>query len=267
MSALLPALLAGAGTAVLVGLPQPRRVVVLGTRARRTAAPPPPVLPLVVGLGLLLPLGPVGALVAAGLTVLGRRALTARRAAKERAAERAGAAEAMVVLAAELRAGRAPEEALRRAADVACGPAGAALAAAVTAAAYGGAVPATLLRGVEHSDVPEVLRGLAACWAVCQGMGGSLATAVEQLEEGLRTERRRREEVDAELAAPRASAAMLAGLPLLGLALGSAAGGEPLRVLLHEPLGNACLVVGVALDLLGVWWTGRIVARAGGVRS
>jgi hypothetical protein len=28
----------------------------------------------------------------------------------------------------------------------------------------------------------------------------------------------------------------------------------------------ACLVTGIGLDLLGVWWTGRMVAAAGGAR-
>lgn len=267
MSALLPAVLAGAGTAVLVGLPLPRRHAVLGPRERRVRQLPPAVLPVAVLAGLALPLGIVGAGVAAGLAVLGRRALAAHRLARTRAAERAGAAEAMAVLASELRAGRSPEDALRRAAAIAEGPAAAAFQGAVTAAAYGGSVPDALLRHVSVSAVPDVLRALAACWRVCQGMGTSLAAAVDQLEEGLRADRRRREDVAAELAAPRASALMLAGLPAVGLLLGATMGADPLHVLLRTPVGNGCLVAGVGLDLLGLWWTGRIVRKAAGEAS
>lgn len=264
MSPLLPALLVGAGTAVLVGLPVPRREDVLGARRAGDRSLPPLVLPVGVLVVLVLPLGLVGAAVASGLSVLVRRALLARRTARARAAERAGAAEAMVVLAAELRAGRSPEEALRRAAEVAEGPAAAAFTGAVTAAAYGGSVPDALLRHVDGSAVPEVLRALAACWRVCQGMGTSLAAAVDQLEEGLRADRRTREDVAAELAAPRASALMLSGLPAVGILLGTVMGADPLHVLLRTPIGNGCLIAGVALDLLGLWWTGRIVRKAAG---
>jgi len=264
VSALVPALLVGAGTALLVGLPVPRRGAVLGERGRRDLRVPPWVLPVAVLVVLVLPVGLVGAAVAAGLAALGQQAWSARRRARARADERAGAAEAMVVLASELRAGRSPEDALRRASEVACGPVAAALAGGVTAGAYGGSVPEALLRHAEASAVPEMLRALAACWRVCQGMGTSLATAVDQLEEGLRADRRTREDVAAELAAPRISALMLAALPLVGLLLGTTMGADPFHVLLRTPLGNGCLVAGVALDLLGLWWTGRIVRKAEG---
>jgi Flp pilus assembly protein TadB len=35
-------------------------------------------------------------------------------------------------------------------------------------------------------------------------------------------------------------------------------------VLLETPLGLVCLVLGLGLDGLGVLWTSRLVARAGG---
>lgn len=264
MNGLVPAVLVGAGTAVLVGLPLPRRDAVLGEGRRRDVRPPSWALPVAVLVVLVLPVGVVGAGVAAGLSALGQQAWAARRRARARADERAGAAEAMVVLASELRAGRSPEDALRRASEVACGPVAAALAGGVTAGAYGGSVPDALLRYADDSAVPEMLRALAACWRVCQGMGTSLATAVDQLEEGLRADRRTREDVAAELAAPRTSAFMLAALPLVGLLLGTTMGADPLHVLLRTPVGNGCLVAGVALDLLGLWWTGRIVRKAEG---
>ena len=114
------------------------------------------------------------------------------------------------------------------------------------------------------SAVPEVLRALAACWTVCAGSGAGLATAVERLEEGLRAEQAQRRAVDAELAGPRATAGLLAVLPAGGLLLAGGLGADPLSVLLATPVGLLCLLVGLGLDAVGVWWTGRLVASAGG---
>ena len=80
--------------------------------------------------------------------------------------------------------------------------------------------------------------------------------------DGGRARETQRRQVAAALAGPRASAALLALLPLAGVALAAGLGARPLHVLLHTPLGVGCLLLGAALDLLGLWWTTRIVARA-----
>jgi len=54
---------------------------------------------------------------------------------------------------------------------------------------------------------------------------------------------------------------MLAGLPIIGVLLGMALGGEPLQWLLGTSAGWLCLVVGAGLTLLGLAWTGRIASR------
>lgn len=265
----LAALLAGAAVACWLGLPRPGavRVQALSDRPRdrptsRQAVDPRLGGLLAGGAGLLW-VGPVpAALLAAGAT-LALRAWTGRGRAAERAAERVRAVEACATLAGELRAGRTPAEALSAAAEVACGGSRTALEAAAAAAAAGADVPAALLlRGAAPTAVPEVLRGLAACWAVCATAGSGLAAAVERLEEGLRATLAQRRAVEAELAGPRATAAMLALLPLAGLALAAGLGADPLGVLLHTPAGLFCLVAGVALDVLGLRWTARLVARA-----
>ncbi|MCW2715985.1 MAG: hypothetical protein JWN88_3032 [Frankiales bacterium] len=117
--------------------------------------------------------------------------------------------------------------------------------------------------GRSQTAVPELLRALAACWTVCSSSGSGLATAVERLEEGLRAEQARRRAVDAELAGPRATAALLAVLPLAGMVLATGLGADPVAMLLHTPLGLVCLSGGLLLDALGLWWTARLVARAG----
>lgn len=265
---MLAALLAGAAVACWLGLPRAGAVRVQALAGRRPVRPARPALDARVGALLaggagLLWVGPVPAALLGAGAALALRAWGGRRRAAEQAAERVRAVEACAALAAELRAGRTPAEALSAAAEVASGGSRTALAAAAAAATAGADVPAALLHGGAGSTaVPEVLRGLAACWAVCAAAGSGLATAVERLEEGLRSTLAQRRALEAELAGPRATAAMLALLPLAGLALAAGLGADPLRVLLHTPVGLLCLVAGVGLDALGLRWTARLVARA-----
>jgi tight adherence protein B len=263
LTTLLPAALAGLAALALLGVPGPRRVLVAPTRAPRRAVPGLVVAAVAFAV-LAVPLGLVGAGVAAVVAFFVRRALVRRWRRAERRLERASAGEAMAVLAAELRAGHPPVVALRSAAAVATGPTALALGEAAGSGVLGAVAPDALARHAATSAVPELLSGLAVCWEVCQGAGSSLAVAVDRLEEALRADQVCREEVDAELEGARATAALLAGLPVLGLGLGSGLGGDPLHVLLRTPVGWACLCVGVALELVGLWWTARIVRAAGG---
>jgi tight adherence protein B len=278
-----PVLLAAAAAACLVGVPRQAGLRLHAVVPRRSAlssgqrwADVVPGLPagrspigaaaaaVLLAAGLLLGragLVPV-ALAAAALAVL-VRVRRGRRAAAAREVERSRAVEACGTLAAELRAGRTPAEALDAAAELAAGPFARSLAAGASAVRLGGDV-ASALRPSPDTSVPGLLRALAACWTVCAGSGGGLAAAVERLEQGCRAEQAQRRSVQAELAGPRATAGLLAVLPAGGLLLAAGLGADPLSVLLSTPLGLACLAVGLALDATGVWWTGRLVASAGG---
>jgi tight adherence protein B len=269
----LPVLLAALAAAVLVGLPAPSRLPGLAPRSPGPTAPPhlrrrspaglaPLAGPVVAGLVL----GPVGAGLGVLAVLVGRRAWASRHAARARDRERDGAAEALAVLASELRAGRPMAEALEVAAEVAVGPFAATLAAAATGARFGVEPADVFHRSAAATAVPELVRGLGACWQVCSQTGSSLAAAVDRLDEALRAEREQRWAVESELAGPRATAGLLAVLPLAGIALASGLGAHPVHVLLHTTIGLACLCLGLALDALGVWWTGRMVAAAGGAR-
>ncbi|HUR12933.1 MAG TPA: type II secretion system F family protein [Mycobacteriales bacterium] len=264
MTLVVPALLAGLAVLVLIGPPVPRRnLLAAPPGAPRTAMGGPAAAAAVFG-ALVVPVGPAGAAVAGVLTLVALRAKregTRRRARRE---ERAGALEALQVLAAELRAGRSPSVALSRAGDVASGPTASALREAAGESALGEGAGAALSRFVDASAVPELLSSLAVCWDVCQGAGSSLALAVDRLEEALLADQACREEVEADLEGPRTSAMLLAVMPLFGLGMGAGLGGDPVHVLLRTPVGWGCLVIGVGLELLGLWWTGRIVRGAGG---
>ncbi len=221
-------------------------------------------LPAALGVAGLLLAGPAVAAAATLAGLLVPRLVTARERGRAGRVERDAVVEACAALAAELRAGRTPAEALAVAAALTPGPAGRALRSAAAAAGWGGDVPEALRAGAGDSAVPEVLRALAACWQVCASAGSGLAAAVDSVADGVRARRQQELAVAAALAGPRASAVLLALLPLVGTALAAGLGARPVHVLLHTPLGVGCLVVGAGLDLLGLLWTRTLVARAAG---
>ena len=54
---------------------------------------------------------------------------------------------------------------------------------------------------------------------------------------------------------------MLAVLPLVGIGFGMMLGSDPLAWLVGTMPGRVCLLAGMLLTALGMWWTGRIAAR------
>ncbi|MGA4850338.1 type II secretion system F family protein [Streptomyces sp. G5(2025)] len=230
---------------------------------------------------------------AAGVPVAGR-VRRARDASRGR--ERCGDAVIALcgALAGEVRAGRQPGEALRvvlgeggggsgggaagagalevgpsgavargTVSGVAGEPGGAGPSAVLAAARFGGDVPGALVEAAREPGA-EGLSGLAACWRVAVDRGAGLAAGLERLEGALRVERDQRADLRAQLSGARSTAVMLAGLPVLGLLMGSALGADPLRVLLHTGAGLGCLVTGGVLEGAGVWWALRIVRGAEG---
>ncbi|MEU9159026.1 type II secretion system F family protein [Streptomyces sp. NPDC048424] len=193
-----------------------------------------------------------------------------RRWLRVRARERARAARAAEVVAlcgavvGELRAGAQPGQALtaamRRTVAVPGGP-GAAEAGVLAAAAFGGDVPGALRQAAKEPGA-QGLAGMAACWRVSVDGGAGLAAGLDRLEGALRAERDRQESLRAQLAGARSTVLVLALLPLVGLLIGTGLGADPLRVLLHTPMGWGCLLAGALLDALGLLWCRRIV-RAG----
>ncbi|MFR9672866.1 type II secretion system F family protein [Streptomyces sp. TR06-5] len=186
------------------------------------------------------------------------RVLRARR-ARAAAADREDAVISLCTAAAgELRSGRHPGGALLAAGAGRWGREGAAL---LAAARFGGEV-ATALQRAARLPGAEGLRGAAACWQVSADRGAGLADGLDHVADALRAERDQREDVRAQLAGPRSTAAVLALLPGCGLLLGTAMGAEPLGVLLHTPAGLICLAVGGALEWAGSAWVNRLVRAA-----
>ncbi|MGW2046652.1 type II secretion system F family protein [Streptomyces sp. NPDC001858] len=196
---------------------------------------------------------------AAGVPLLRR----ARRAADaRRAGERRGDAVIALCasLAGEVLSGRQPGDALQRAARDS-GGLGEAQPSVLAAARFGGDVPKALAVAARQPGADGLL-GLAACWRVAVDQGAGLAAGLDRLEAALRAERDQRADLRAQLAGPRTTVVMLAGLPVLGLLLGAGLGADPLHVLLHTGAGLGCLLVGGVLEGLGTWWALRIVRNA-----
>ncbi|GAA4617750.1 hypothetical protein GCM10023195_79400 [Actinoallomurus liliacearum] len=180
----------------------------------------------------------------------GRRDVTARRAA---------VVELCDGIAAELAAGRPPGAALTGAAE---GLSSIPRFESVLAAARSGDDVAASLDRAAVAPGCEGLRLLAGCWRIGMDRGGMLASVVEGLADALRDEQTHREEVALQLAGPRATARLLAGLPLLGLLMAIALGARPFAFLFGTLPGALCLGLGTGLDVLGLWWTRRLAIAA-----
>ena len=187
---------------------------------------------------------------AAARAVIGRAGMgpASRR---RQAADRGRVIRAVGALAAELDAGQSPGEALLRSSDQpSVWPH------AARAAERGGDIADALELDAERAPV---LAQVAACWRV-GARGAGLADSLRQVAANERAAEDVRVEMEGQLAGPRATARVLAVLPLVGLALGTMLGSDPMSWLLTTLPGRACLVAGTALTGVGMWWTGRIAA-------
>lgn len=185
--------------------------------------------------------------------VLAARFGLRQRSRAQRALARRRVVEAVAALAAELRAGQPPTAALVHAAgNPPVWPT------ALAALRLDGSVSDALrLDAREH----RLLASVAACWDVGSASGSGLSSSIERLAQGARRSEEVRAQLEAELSAPRATARLLSGLPLVGLGMAVILGVDPLNFLLGGPLGWGCLLGGAALIAAGILWTGRIAAR------
>ena len=222
---------------------------------------------------LLAPAAGIGALLAglggglAAVMVAGTATarLLAGRDRHAVAPEATGLSDALGGRVAELRAGAHPGDAVRAAAGSHAGRVpddlDRALSEVAAAASLGGEV-AVALRAAGPASLRSWLGRLADAWSLADRYGIPLADLLEAVRSDTEPRVRFAAEVQARLAGPRATAAVLAGLPLLGLALGQAVGAAPLRVLSDTAVGQLLLVLGTGLACAGVWWSGRLVSGA-----
>jgi tight adherence protein B len=199
--------------------------------------------------------------VAAALRAWARRRGFAR--ARELLHTRTAVVDLCRALAAELRAGRASAEAF--AAAVQAGPIqlSAVLQSAVAVGRRGDTGDlADAVAGVAATPGYDGLRAVVACWRVAAASGAALAPAIDRVADALQDEIDLGREVTSIMAGPRATVHVLAGLPVIGLLLGTAIGARPIDFLFGSVPGVGCVLGAVALDGLGVAWARRIARRA-----
>ncbi|MGH3727195.1 MAG: type II secretion system F family protein [Micromonosporaceae bacterium] len=197
----------------------------------------------------LIGYGPVAAVVAGAYAGLAVHAVFRRRAAIAERRALTGALDGVAALVADLRAGLTPGLALSAAMPLLIG-APVREAATATVDDLGG--------HLDTSPRGRVLRRLTAGWRLAETTGAPLADVLDRLDAEVRGGERARALAAAHAASARATATLLAGLPLAGVVLGYGIGADPVAVLFGTPVGGACAVGAVALQLAGLAWAQRL---------
>lgn len=203
------------------------------------------------------------AIVGAALFALKQRGVAQLR--RQAAVFRAEVAQVLRSTTADLRAGVEPAAALRAATGgttLHAGRAGGtdAFAAWQTVHAAGRSDVQTALQAAATTPGGESLADVSAAWHLAEQAGAPLAVILDRMAGSLQGEVELDREVAAEAEPARATARLMAALPLFGLGLGLLLGVNPVAVLVGSGLGVACLVAGLVLACCGVWWIDRIVS-------
>lgn len=206
---------------------------------------------------------PVAAALAAGILggtlALRRRGTTARRA---RALEASTLLTALDVLIGELRVGAHPVAGFEVAAGEVEGTVAENLRTVAARARFGADVAAGLRSFATSSCLPAHWERLALFWRLAQTHGLAIATLMRAAHRDIVERERFSARVDAGMAGARTTAAVLAGLPVLGVGLGQLIGAEPLEFLLSDGVGGWLLVAGMTLACGGLLWSDRITSGA-----
>lgn len=254
-------------------LPLSLALLVFPASPRRRLAPgPPPRRRIHVGTGgaglatacavvaaVLLPLTTVAAIAVVGATALLRHR---RRHRMRRALDEGRTMEAALdVLVGELSVGSHPVQAFCVAADETAGAVAVSLREVAARARLGADVAAGLRAVARSSALPAHWERLAVCWQLANDHGLAIATLMRTAQRDIAERQRFSARVSAGMAGARATTAILAGLPLLGVLLGQLIGARPLDFLLSGNAGGWLLVVGVTLACAGLLWADRITGR------
>ncbi|MGC4933437.1 type II secretion system F family protein [Gordonia sp. DT30] len=236
----------------------------------RTTVPRMLVVPAALGGALLV--GGVAALCAAGVLVsLYLWRIRRRRRTEDADSHRDDLLTALSLMIAELSVGAPPARACAAAAAEMSdgGTSGradsvaAALAMLAGRAELGGSVIAGEVIGGSGltGGGEQSWHRIAIAWQTSETYGLPLAELLGSVRADMVARKTFTERTRAGMAGPRATAAVLAGLPLLGVALGQATGARPLSTLLGGGIGGILLVVGTVLVAAGVVWSERIAGK------
>ncbi|WP_194816932.1 type II secretion system F family protein [Nocardia sp. XZ_19_385] len=214
---------------------------------------------IVIGLAAVVLVG-IGPLTAAVL-MTGTIAIRTHRLRRDRQrdTESANLLDALEAVIAELRVGAHPSSAAEVAARESRGLAAQAFTVSAARSRLGGS-GATALH-LPNSVITAELARVATAWQVAEQHGLALAELLSAARTDLLARTRFRSRTTAALAGARATATVLAYLPLLGIALGQLMGAAPLTTLFTTPAGTLLLPLGTALACAGVLWTDAITRK------
>ncbi|MEU7139188.1 hypothetical protein ABZ942_07040 [Nocardia sp. NPDC046473] len=211
------------------------------------------------GVAAVLVVG-LGPFVAAAM-VAGTVGFRVRRAGRDRRrnAECAHLLDALEAVIGELRVGAHPSAAAEVAASEARGESAKAFAVSAGRSRLGGSAA----EGLRHPDsiVAGELSRIADAWQVAERHGLALAELLSAARTDLVGRIRFHGRTTAALAGARATATVLAALPLLGIGLGQLMGAAPLHVLFASSAGTILLPLGAALACSGLLWTDVITRK------
>ncbi|MEB4207547.1 type II secretion system F family protein [Mycobacterium sp. 94-17] len=208
---------------------------------------------------IVLPLTTVLCIAVVGTTagLRYRRRVRIRRATAEGHALQS----ALEVLVGELRAGAHPVRAFRVAADDTAGAVAVSLRSVAARARLGADVAAGLAAAGRRSELSAHWERLALCWRLANDNGLGISTLMRTAQRDIAERQRFSARVTSSMAGARATAAILAALPVLGVLLGQLIGARPLDFLLGGRAGGWLMLVGSALTCVGLLWSDRIADR------
>jgi tight adherence protein B len=115
------------------------------------------------------------------------------------------------------------------------------------------------LRVVAEASIISAHWGrLAVCWNLAHRHGLAVSHLIAATARDMVERQRLSAGLDASLAGARATATILAALPLFGVLLGQSIGARPVELLLGGGGGGWLLVAGVFLVAIGLAWSDRI---------
>ncbi|MGC5024529.1 type II secretion system F family protein [Tsukamurella sp. DT100] len=221
-------------------------------------------LAVAVPLGALL-IGP-GQALAAALAAGTVRDLRARnRAARERMSRLSAILAGVEAMVAELSVGAHPAAACTTAGRDADDPHVRAVFAEMAGRAELGGDVAVGLRA--HAGESAAWSRIAAAWETGTRHGIGMGELLASVREDLRARERYERRAHSALAGARATAQVLAALPVLGVAMGQLIGADPLGTLLGTGAGGVLLVLGTCLTCAGLLWSRAIADGAAGTGS
>lgn len=217
---------------------------------------------LMVSLGALAVVAPLGVTMAAAIVVATAQARRRRDVRRRRRAEEAVALQgALETLVGELRVGAHPVAAFATAAGEVEGLVAASMRRVAATARMGADVAAGLRSIARRSSLPAYWDRLAVCWQLAHDHGLAIATLMATAQRDIVARERFSAQVTAGMAGARTTAVILAALPVLGIGLGQLIGADPIRFLISPGAGQWLLVIGVALSCTGLAWSDVITGR------